>query len=374
MAASKLLLSLSCFTQTDNLQIKIVFDFHQPYPFRQVIQKFLFWQQISPTIDTVQVSKDKYIYLHHFDVRLFKKFRLGMVEGSLVHAPFELRFLNPLMIMHSFAGWTEYVTPEENERYGEGHFCAIMSFTFDFTPIKNLRIYNQIKMQLGGEKKSYIGQSYPDSIGGQLGVEFIVPDQHKGYWTGVVEAVYTAPFMYLKQSPDWSLVRARNDELNNSHNPIYTWMGSPFGPDTIAGTLKLSYEQPGKWDAGFNWLFAAQETNDTDLFAIKKQDEAGDEWYDYYPRVQINSGTATEEEATARARNMGLTGTIEYTNRFTVQGSYYILDNLKVNGKCTYTFIFNNDHVAGNFQHGVELAVGITYNFNSSRFVHQIFK
>lgn len=107
-----------------------------------------------------------------------------MVEGSLVHAPFELRFLNPLMIMHSFAGWTEYVTPEENERYAEGHFCAIMSFTFDFTPIKNLRIYgiyNQIEMQLGGEKKSYIGQSYPDSIGGQLGVEFIIPDQHKGY-------------------------------------------------------------------------------------------------------------------------------------------------------------------------------------------------
>ena len=57
-----------------------------------------------------------------------------------------------------------------------------------------------------------------------------------------------------------------------------------------------------------------------------------------------------------------------------LKGSYYILDNLKVNGKCAYTFVFNNDHLAGNFQHGVELAFGVTYNLNSSRFVHQIFK
>ena len=335
-----------------------------------------FTRNFKYTLDTVQVSKDKYIYLHHFDVRLLKKFRLGMIEGSLVDAPFELRFLNPLMIMHSFAGWKQYTTPEEDAIYAEGHFCAIMSFTFDFTPIKNLRIYgiyNQIELQLPGEKTSYVGQSYPDSIGGQLGVEFIIPDHYKGYWTGVVEAVYTAPFMYLKQSPDWSLVRARYDELNSSLNPIYTYMGSPFGPDTIAGTLGVSYEQPGKWDAEFRWLFAAQGTNGTGLFAIKKTDTDNNEWYDYYPRVQISNGTP-EEEAAARARYMGLTGTVEYTNQFTVQGSYYILDNLKVNGKCAYTFVFNNDHLAGNFQHGVELAFGVTYNLNSSRFVHQIFK
>ena len=346
------------------------------------LQLNAFTRNFKYTLDTVQVSKDKYLYLHHFDLRLFKKIRFGMLEGSLVEGPFELRFLNPMMIMHSFSGWTEYVTAAENEIYGEGHFCAIMAFTLDFTPIKNLRIYgiyNQIEMQTAGEKKSLIGQSYPDSIGGQLGVELIIPDRHKGYWTGVVEAVYTSPFMYLKQSPHWSLVRARNDQLNGSRNPIYSWMGSPFGPDTIAGYLGISYERPGNWEAGLSYLFAAQGTNGTELFSRKKTLTAADgiktedgtpiegDWYDYYPRVQISTGSATEEEAAARARTMWLTGTIQYKNQLVLQGSYYILDNLKVSGKCGYTFVFNNQHKAGNFQQGVELALALSYNLNPSR-------
>jgi len=324
------------------------------------------------------VSKDKYLYLHHFDVRLFKKLRVGMLEGSLVDGPFELRFLNPFMIMHSFAGWTQYNTPAENEIYGEGHFCAIMAFTLDFTPIRNLRIYgiyNQIEMQTAGEKESLIGQSYPDSIGGQLGVEFIVPDRHKGYWTVVAEGVYTSPFLYIKQSPDWSLVRARNDELNSSRNPIYSWMGSPFGPDTIAGYLGVTYQQPGRWELGLSYLFAAQGTNDTSLFDKKKKtvtlDDGTiveDEWYDYYPRVQINTGTATEEEAAARARYMGLTGTVEYRNQLMLKGSYHILENLRLSGKCAYTFVFNNRHSEDNFQQGVELGLALTYNLNPVRF------
>ncbi len=343
------------------------------------IQLNAFTRSFKYSLDTVQVSKDKYLYLHHFDVRLFKKFRLGMIEGSLVDGPFELRFLNPLMTMHSFAAWTEYDTEAEDKIYGDAHFCAILAFTFDFTPIRNLRIYgiyNQIEMQLPGEKQSFEGQSYPDSIGGQLGVELIVPDRHMGYWTAVVEGVYTSPFLYLKQSPDWSLVRARNDQLNSSRNPIYSWMGSPFGPDTLAGKLAVSYEKPGKWSVGLDYLFAAQGTNDTSLFSrkVKKPVILDDgtkvdgEWYDYYPRVQINTGTATEQEAAALARNMGLTGTLEYKNQLTLQGSYHILENLKLSGRCVYTFIFNNRHLADNFQQGVELALALTYNLNPVSF------
>ncbi len=343
------------------------------------IQLNAFTRSFKYSLDTVQVSKDKYLYLHHFDVRLFKKFRLGMIEGSLVDGPFELRFLNPLMAMHSFAAWTEYDTEAEDKIYGEAHFCAILAFTFDFTPIRNLRIYgiyNQIEMQLPVEKQSFEGQSYPDSIGGQLGMELIVPDRHMGYWTAVVEGVYTAPFLYLKQSPDWSLVRARNDQLNGSHNPIYSWMGSPFGPDTMAGFLGVTYEKPGKWEAGLSYLFAAQGTNDTSLFGrkVRKRVTLDDgttvdgEWYDYYPRVQINTGTATEQEAAALARNMGLTGIVEYKNQLTLQGSYHILENLKLSGRCVYTFIFNNRHLADNFQQGVELALALTYNVNPRRF------
>ena len=92
------------------------------------------------------------------------------------------------------------------------------------------------------------------------------------------------------------------------------------------------------------------------------------EWYDYYPRVQINTGTATEEEAAARARYMGLTGTVEYRNQLMLKGSYHILENLRLSGKYAYTFVFNNRHSEGTFQQGVELGLALTYNLNPVRF------
>ena len=66
----------------------------------------------SPNIryqmDVLEVQVDKYFYVHHADVRLFDIFSFGLVEGTLVNHNFELRFLNPLMIMHSFSAATSY--------------------------------------------------------------------------------------------------------------------------------------------------------------------------------------------------------------------------------------------------------------------------
>lgn len=95
---------------------------------------------------------------------------------------------------------------------------------------------------------------------------------------------------------------------------------------------------------------------------------AEDDWYDYYPRVRINTGTATEQDAAAQARNMWLTGTVEYRNQLALSGSYHIRDNLRLTGKCIYTFVFNNKNVADDFQQGVELALAFTYNLNPVRF------
>jgi len=51
-----------------------------------------------------------------------------------------------------------------------------------------------------------------------------------------------------------------------------------------------------------------------------------------------------------------------------LKGSYHILENLRLKGKCAYTFVFNNRHSEGNFQQGVELGLALTYSLNPVRF------
>ena len=74
-----------------------------------------------------EISKDKFMYIHRIEARPFKWIRLGVLEGTLVARPFEFRFLNPLMIMHSFGAWREYISPEEESRVSRSACCRASS-------------------------------------------------------------------------------------------------------------------------------------------------------------------------------------------------------------------------------------------------------
>ena len=79
-----------------------------------------------------EVDQTKFLYMHQIDFSPWKWIKLGILEGNLVNEPFEIRFLNPLMIMHSFASWTDYRDSLEKKYYGEGHVCAYMGIKFDY--------------------------------------------------------------------------------------------------------------------------------------------------------------------------------------------------------------------------------------------------
>ena len=57
---------------------------------------------------TCEFNVDKYLYLHQIDIRLFKKLTFSALEGMIVNAPFELRFINPLTVFHGYAPWKDY--------------------------------------------------------------------------------------------------------------------------------------------------------------------------------------------------------------------------------------------------------------------------
>lgn len=328
----------------------------------------IFTRFIKYNLDVIQVQSSKYIYFHQINFRPFDNFKFGAIEGTLLNAPFELRFMNPLFINHSFIGWKDYsLTSLERRYYAEGHFGAYLCFNAEYIPTPNLRIYayysqNEI-MDPGWEHHEW-DYAYPDSLGGQLGVEYLLPFDSGSRLKNTLEVSYTSPFLYVKQSPDWSFLRARTEEI--SGEKVYSWMGSPFGPDCFAVMYQAEFQSVKNFTVSAGYMFKIKGENGTSLFVKStRQNEYGEDEsvYLYYPYAQYMDATtdAGRKAAVKRSRNMWMSGIKEYTNQFNITGQYMIKENMKVFFQTVFTFIFNNKNIQDNFDSGFEFGIGFEY-------------
>lgn len=315
-----------------------------------------------------QVTHKSFLYLHNFNVKLLPNLKFSITEGGLREGPIELKYFNPTMIIHSFYGADIYKTDEEYNL--NRHYSSYLGITLDYNPVKNLRLYflyAMTEMQLPGEKNSSYGSLLPNGIGLQGGIDFSYPSAKEGFYVGNIEAVYTCPYLYLKQSPDWSLVKLRFDKMNAS-NPVVSWIGSPFGPDTFALTLSFGYTQPQKWSAKAGYLLTMKGEIDgqkiQEKLPLKSEENNPDaeKYPAYYPTVLNDLGYKTEEQARELASVQGLSGTIQYRNDVSLSGEYWVSEKLKANAEGTYTFVFNNNHTKNDFQQGFELKLSCSYN------------
>lgn len=329
------------------------------------VQLNLYSNKVKYNLDIVQINAGRYMYIHSIEARpYFDWIKLGVVEGTLLQAPFEFRFLNPLMIMHSFGAWEEYSTPAEEKLYGESHVAAYMGWQIEVNPIRNFRIYflyAQNEIQSPAEKSSANGKAIPDSLGAQLGFELTVPEAKRGgWWTGTLEGVYTSPYLYIKQGADWSLYSKRYNMQSDSDIPICSWIGTPFGPDAVGIQGRLGYNQPKRWSGEIDLLFLAHGTNSFGLFDNTIEID-GQTYYAYYPSVLYRMGLLNADQAANIARDYRLTGTVSYTNQITIKGSLNINSHLVLNGQGTYCFVFNNKNIEGEFEQGFEVALALEY-------------
>ncbi len=339
------------------------------------VQLTAYSNDVKYTMNVAEISADKFIYFHQLDVRLFKKFKIGVLEGALVNKPFELRFFNPMVVFHSFAFWKDYINDDEDHFYNEGYCCSYLGVTFEANPVRYLRFYglyamNEIQLPNEHEGKWL---SYPDSLGAQLGAELMLPSDFGGYWKAGLEAVYCSPFLYIKQSPDWSLYRQRQD--NVTWNKVNSWIGSPFGPDTFAIDASFEYEQLNKWSAGFEYLLCFKGENGFNLFdernrnahSYKKDNkERNAEVWDYYPYTKYTiADDADNEEDRSKAikegRNMWMSGVCETKHQLGLEGSYSFTKKIRLQGQVIYSFVINACHKKNNFQHGFQGALSFEY-------------
>lgn len=292
-----------------------------------------------------QLNQKETMYAHEIDFRLFKKFTFGFLEGGAAYDVFDMRFLNPFGIFHAY---------ELNNVYD---WISYMGVKFNFVPCRDIRLYFLIaktEHQMFTEQTSGPG-ALPEGRGLQGGVDLQFPIK-SGFLKVNLEGYYASPYLWIKQSPNWSLVSAKGDEKG----PEYEWIGSPVGPDSIAGKLSVGYEKPGKWALDLSYIFAARgEFSSDDIFTnyfwvngfTTKQQLEGRWIYVDNPAYQYGREFSSPH------------GVAEYDNVIYMRGSWSPLKWLTLVAQPAYIFAFNHKHRSGHFEHGFEVALSCRMDF-----------
>lgn len=298
---------------------------------------------------TLQAEVNKYLYMHKMDFN-FKRFQFSILEGAMVAAPLELRFLNPVMIFHNYAAWRSYADYDEDVDDDEKIKSRVGSYfaaSFDYTPWKNMRLYGILafnQFQLPFERKNFgdAAASIPDSLGFQGGFETSLPYK-AGYFIGGIEGVYTSPWFYFTESKESSFYSKRLDLIKNTSKNINSWVGFPFGPDTIAGNFYFGYEKGGDWSAKVSYRFLAQgEMSGEKGFAIFENPG-------FYP--------SNPKEALITSPS----GIAQFSHTIGIGGLYKPLSYLEISSQLAYTFIINKNNIKNNNGSGVELVLSTSF-------------
>lgn len=336
------------------------------------MQMNLFAESFKYSLDIVQVDYSKNLYLHQVEARPWKQFKIGFMEGTQIVGPFELRFINPFMVQHSLSAWNDL--NQDDSPYGEENICAYFGFNFDWTPVKNVRIYGlyaQNEIQAPNERDR-VGVLYPNSLGFQVGTDITIPVKNDGLWNVSLEGIYTSPYLYFKHTPQASLYRARED--NMSSDWMETWIGTPLGPDCLAFEGGFGYEKLSKWKWSLSYMLTMKGENDFSTFDETskpnpnmttddgKKGNDGEDYYSYYPVVAFRLDPSQYDECKNDAQDMWLHGIIQYTNQISAEAEYSFSNLLSASGRCTYTWIYNNNHESDVFEKGLELTFAIKYN------------
>jgi hypothetical protein len=297
----------------------------------------LFSPYIKYTVEVTQYGADKYQYMHYLQMRPHKTVSLSFIEGVMVNAPLELRYLNPLMIYHGYEAWKTYddYNNEEDkvDPTGGSRIGSYFGVKAEYQPVKHLRLYGLFAMtqfQLGIERRKWKEDLTPNALAFQWGSEVSLPlDQ--GYWLFGVEGVYTYPYMYVLYHKDWSFYKEYPEVEKIT---VRSWTGTPFGPDSIAGALWAGYHSFARWSWGFSFVFAAQgERSGTDIFDTDN----------YRPSPEVYDVTRP------------LTGTPTYTSTFSVLGKWDPYEWLSFSLQPGYRIVNNAGHLAGRTEHGLEV-------------------
>jgi hypothetical protein len=332
----------------------------------------------SPAIkymgQVLQYGVNKYQYMHYIQARLHKSFSISLAEGVMVNAPLELRFLNPFTIFHSYESYKTYSDYNEDLGHGQvggwdnisdlwdknedgtdkydrtidpnGHsrIGSYFGVKIEFQPVRYFRFYglfvmNQLNLPM--KKSAWEDTLYPDAIGFQAGADFTIPVKG-GHWEFGLEGVYTYPYLYVLWDKGHSFYK-EVPELDNYK--LRYWTGTPFGPDTAAGSLWVGFRATNLWYAGLSFVVAAQ--GEKSSLMVFDRDYSIDDTY--RPSHAVYDVTRSP------------TGIPVITYTAALRGEYSPLKWLSLILQPGYRVAVNAGHERGRIEHGFEAALSARF-------------
>jgi hypothetical protein len=303
---------------------------------------------IGYSAKVLQLGVNRYFYMHHLDGRFFKRVSFSFVEGVLVNAPMELRFLNPLMVFHSFGAWNDYDDYNEENREPDGDpaesrvgsFFGMRVETqfFRYGRIYGLWALNEL--QTPGERKDDPAARRPNSFAFQGGGEFSIPLTAGRLFFGL-EGVYTYPFLYVSRNERWSFYKPHG---GNSGGIDY-WTGTPIGPDSAAGTVWAGYEED-RFSLSLSLVFLIQGI---------RSGAFGKGRITVFDRLVYHPGRAGGSYEDTLLTSP--TGTVARTWQVGLSGTWALKKWLVLSLNPGYQFIDNFGFVQGERRQGFELAL-----------------
>lgn len=111
------------------------------------------------------------MYLHQIALRPFKNLKFSIIEGGFLNAPFELRFVNPIVLVHSYHARLNY---NASFPYPDDAYVSYFCWYIEYFLMKTLHAYIilvQDELQTAKEKDK-TGSLIPGGIGVQFGADY----------------------------------------------------------------------------------------------------------------------------------------------------------------------------------------------------------
>ena len=251
---------------TGNLAISDIPDFYEFMRlsfFSKILKYSLLVSQMPlelsdefyPKLDTdagyLTRTTQRYLYLHRLDFTLFKKLSIGLMEGIMVgNSSPEIRYLNPLMVYHSFFAWYNYDSWQEGYSDMVG---SLLGIEVNWNITKSLAFYGQFNMnEFATQHELRIDpEQPPNCLGYMAGLRF---SRSYNTWASLffIEFVKTDPYLHMLSTPFSSFVHMRY--LAMSRRLQYNYIGYPR--DTIALTAGTDFFKRDdiKLSAAFSWI------------------------------------------------------------------------------------------------------------------------
>ena len=175
-------------------------------------------------------------------------YRSGVIEGQS---------LNPAFIFHNL-----------NNR---DMFNAIAWAELLIMPFKGFGIYAQAALDQG--KLPQESASEMDAWGVIAGLEYTTL-AGDGYFKTGLEFAYTTPLLYRRDKVDFIVPHRTSTQLTDGSPIKLFYVGFPYGGDTIASEIDISYVNPGKWSIASAWRAVIHGS--MDMFESHNKDNDND--------------------------------------------------------------------------------------------------